>query len=107
MKRGGTEGRADEVRGFGASCSVGHLELVGLGAVGRGDVPLDDGALAGRLLGREALLHGVEDLRQHSVDAGGLDELVDLGVGTALEQLAQGLGVVGIADLIAHDREHY
>src|SRR5207237_5872677 len=80
----------------------GNYELVGVGAFGRLDVPLDDGALAGGLLGGEAFLHGVEHLAQHRVDAGRLDELVDLFVGPALEELGQGLGIVRRTDLIAH-----
>ena len=78
-----------------------------MGAVGRVDVPLDDRALARRLLGREALLHGFEHLAEHRVHAGGLDELVDLVIGPTLEKLAQGLGIVCIADLIAHEAAHY
>src|SRR5437588_9067778 len=87
-------------------CAVGDLELVGLGAIGRGDVPLHDRALARRLLGREALLHGIEDLAQHRVDSRGGDELVDLLVGPPLEQLGEGVGVVGVTQ-ITHGPEPY
>src|SRR5207249_7912163 len=69
--------------------AVVDLELVGVGGVRGGDVPLDNGRLAGCRLRPEPLLHLPEDLTQHRSDAELTNLLVDLVVGLPLDQLAE------------------
>src|SRR4051812_41337213 len=94
-EREGDPRRVGRALGPGARAVV-DLELIAVRAVGGVHVPLDDGALAGRLLRVEALLHGVEDLGQDRLDTQGVDELVDLLVAPAVEELGQRFGVVDV-----------
>ena len=58
-------------------------------------------------LGRaHELADGVEHLAQHGVDTGRRHELVDFLVRPPLEQLGEGVGIVGVAQ-IAHGPEDY